>query len=134
MAFWEWKRWAVLSMLSLSLPQWAIITWTMMVVQASWDDQSGICVVVDTNHVLLNLKYVYSKWSEFFVTHCSSSNMSAMAFDFVILVMTIIALRKRFRDEALSNFLLRDGLIYFLIMSTCNTVPAVGLFRCSDRG
>jgi hypothetical protein len=52
--------------------------------------------------------------------------LPAMSFDFVILVMTLFVLRKRFRHEDLSGLLCRDGLIYFLITSTCNTVPAVG--------
>ncbi|OAX40663.1 hypothetical protein K503DRAFT_791255 [Rhizopogon vinicolor AM-OR11-026] len=112
MALWEWKRWAVLSMLGLSLGQWAILIRTMTVVQASWNDQGGTCVVVNTNHILLILSYVYT-----------------MSFDFVILVMTTFALGKRFRHEALSSLLFRNGLVYFLITSTCNAVPAVGLGR-----
>lgn len=52
--------------------------------------------------------------------------LPAMSFDFVILVMTLFVLRKRFRHEDLSGLLCRDGLTYFLITSTCNTVPAVG--------
>lgn len=127
MALWEWKRWAVLSMLGLSLGQWAILIRTMMVVQASWDDRDGNCVVVNTNHILLILNYVYSKWPEFSAILRSSSNISAMAFDFMILAMTMFALRKRFRHEALSGLLFRDGLVYFLVASACNTVPAVGL-------
>lgn len=131
MALWEWKRWAVLSMFCLSLGQWAILIRTMMVVQASRDDRSGSCVVVNTNHVLLSLKYVYSKWFEFSAIPHSSSNISAMAFDFVILVMTIFAVGKHFRDEALSGLLFRNGLVYFLITSICNTVPAVCSFLCA---
>ncbi|KAG1892692.1 hypothetical protein F4604DRAFT_1949041 [Suillus subluteus] len=68
----------------------------------------GTCVVVRTNHILLSLNYAYT-----------------MSFDFVILVMTLFVLRKRFRHEDLSTLLCRDGLVYFLITSTCNTVPAV---------
>ncbi|KAJ8585293.1 hypothetical protein M405DRAFT_745413 [Rhizopogon salebrosus TDB-379] len=108
MALWEWKRWAVLSMLCLSLGQWAILIRTMMVVQASWDDQVKSCVVVNTNHVLLAMNYAYT-----------------VVFDFVILVMTIYALAKRIKREALSSLLFRDGLVYFLVTATCNSVPAV---------
>ncbi|KAG0705449.1 hypothetical protein DFH29DRAFT_906546 [Suillus ampliporus] len=108
MALSEWKRWAVLSMLSISFGQWAVLIRTVMAVQASWDDQAGACVVVRTNNVFPNLNYVYT-----------------MSFDFVILVMTIFALGKRFRPEGLSGLLFRDGLVYFLITSTCNTVLAV---------
>ncbi|KAG2152956.1 hypothetical protein DEU56DRAFT_879802 [Suillus clintonianus] len=110
MALWEWKRWAVLSMLALSFGQWAILIRTMTVVQTSWDHQARACVVLRTNHILLNLNYVYT-----------------ITFDFVILVMTLFALGKRFRHEDLSRFLVRDGLVYFLITSTCNTIPAVGV-------
>ncbi|KAG1780227.1 hypothetical protein EV702DRAFT_1177987 [Suillus placidus] len=108
MALWEWKRRAVLSMLALSFGQCAILIRTIMTVQASWDHQAGACVVVRTNHILLNLNYAYT-----------------ISFDFVILVMTLFVLRKRFRHEDLSGLLCRDGLVYFLITSTCNTVPAV---------
>ncbi|OJA15302.1 hypothetical protein AZE42_00954 [Rhizopogon vesiculosus] len=54
-----------------------------------------------------------------------SPNTPAMSFDFVILVMTTFALGKRFRHEALSSLIFRNGLVYFLITSTCNAVPAV---------
>lgn len=53
-------------------------------------------------------------------------DLPAMSFDFFILVMTLFVLRKRFRHEDLSGLLRRDGLVYFLITSTCNTIPAVG--------
>ncbi|KAG2751447.1 hypothetical protein P692DRAFT_201846200 [Suillus brevipes Sb2] len=109
MALWEWKRRAVLPMLALSFGQFAILIRTIMTVQASWDHHAGACVIVKTNHILLNLNYAYT-----------------MSFDFVILVMTLFVLRKRFRHEDLSGLLCRDGLTYFLITSTCNTVPAVG--------
>ncbi|KAG2339920.1 hypothetical protein BDR05DRAFT_977589 [Suillus weaverae] len=108
MALWEWKRRAVLSMLALSFGQCAILIRTIMTVQASWDHQAGACVVVRTDHILLNLNYAYT-----------------ISFDFVILVMTLFVLRKRFRHEDLSGLLCRDGLVYFLITSTCNAVPAV---------
>ncbi|KAG2158876.1 uncharacterized protein EDB93DRAFT_1237693 [Suillus bovinus] len=108
MALWEWKRRAVLSMLALSFGKCAILICTIMTVKASWDDQAGTCMVIRTNHILLNLNHAYT-----------------MSFDFVILVMTLFVLRKRFRHEDLSGLLCRDGLVYFLVTSTCNTVPAV---------
>ncbi|KAG2118957.1 uncharacterized protein F5147DRAFT_757360 [Suillus discolor] len=108
MTLWEWERRAVLSMLALSFGKCAILIGTIMTVQASWDSQAGACIVVRTNHILLNLNYAYT-----------------MSFDFLILVMTLFVLRKRFRHEDLSGLLRRDGLVYFLITSTCNTVPAV---------
>ncbi|KAG1820407.1 uncharacterized protein BJ212DRAFT_1339924 [Suillus subaureus] len=117
MALWEWRRWAVLSMLALSFGQCAILIRTGMTVQASWDHQPMACVVVRTNHILLNLNYAYT-----------------MSFDFVILVMTLFVLRKRFRHEDLAGLLCRDGLVYFLITSTCNTVPAVlAAFNLNDE-
>ncbi|KAG2077629.1 hypothetical protein BDR04DRAFT_1227396 [Suillus decipiens] len=108
MALWEWNRRVVLSMLALSFGQYAILIRTIMTVQASWDHQAGACVVVRTNHILLSLNYAYT-----------------MSFDFVVLVMTLFVLRKRFRHEDLSGLLHRDGLVYFTVTSTCNTVPAV---------
>ncbi|KAG1791398.1 uncharacterized protein HD556DRAFT_1432986 [Suillus plorans] len=108
MTLWEWERRAVLSMLALSFGKCAILIGTIMTVQASWDYQAGACIVVRTNHILLNLNYTYT-----------------MSFDFLILVMTLFVLRKRFRHEDLSGLLRRDGLVYFLITSTCNTIPAV---------
>ncbi|KIK48784.1 hypothetical protein CY34DRAFT_8083 [Suillus luteus UH-Slu-Lm8-n1] len=109
MALWEWKRRAVLSMLALSFGQFAILIRTIMTVQASWDHHAGACQVTQV------LRYI-SKLIQ---------RLPAMSFDFVILVMTLFVLRKRFRHEDLSSLLCRDGLIYFLITSTCNTVPAV---------
>lgn len=75
MALWEWKRRAVLSMLALSFGQFAILIRTIMTVQASWDHHAGACVVVKTNHILLNLNYAYSKWPKFSAIFRSSFNV-----------------------------------------------------------
>ena len=49
-----------------------------------------------------------------------------MAFDFVILIFTTVVLGRYSRpNEGLSGLLFRDGLIYFLVTSMCNTIPAV---------
>lgn len=49
-----------------------------------------------------------------------------MAFDFVILIFTTVVLGRYSRPNGgLSGLLFRDGLIYFLVTSMCNTIPAV---------
>lgn len=48
-----------------------------------------------------------------------------MAFDFVILIFTSIVLGRFRQSGGLSGLLFRDGLIYFLVTSMCNTIPAV---------
>ncbi|KAG1832926.1 hypothetical protein EV424DRAFT_1622190 [Suillus variegatus] len=106
MTLWEWERRAVLSMLALSFGKCAIIIGTIMTVQASWDYQAGALTQVP--------RYILPL-----------IDLPAMSFDFFILVMTLFVLRKRFRHEDLSGLLRRDGLVYFLITSTCNTIPAV---------
>ncbi|KIJ70306.1 hypothetical protein HYDPIDRAFT_121965 [Hydnomerulius pinastri MD-312] len=107
-ALWEWKKWVILVIGALSLGQWGILIRGMTIVKAVWNDTTGSCAVNYTNHFLLNLNYFYT-----------------MAFDLVILLFTTVALGRHFRHSSLSGLLFRDGLVYFLITSTCNTIPAV---------
>ncbi|KAF8559035.1 hypothetical protein OG21DRAFT_1403671 [Imleria badia] len=108
-ALWEWDRWVTITIGILSLGQWGILIRGMNIVEAVWDETSNACVVNNTNHLLLNLNYFYT-----------------MAFDFVILMFTTIILGRFSRpSEGLSGLLFRDGLIYFLVTSMCNTIPAV---------
>ncbi|KAF8138211.1 hypothetical protein EV363DRAFT_1154043 [Boletus edulis] len=109
LALWEWQRWVTITICILSLGQWGILIRGMNIVHAVWDESANACVVDHTNHLLLNLNY-----------------FCTMAFDFVILIFTAIVLGRFSRpNEGLSGLLFRDGLIYFLVTSICNTIPAV---------
>ncbi|KAI9574928.1 hypothetical protein HD554DRAFT_123438 [Boletus coccyginus] len=117
-ALWEWERRVTITIGILSLGQWGILIRGMNIVQAVWDDSTNSCIVNNTNHLLLNLNYFYT-----------------MAFDFVILIFTTIVLGRYSRpNEGLSGLLFRDGLIYFLVTSMCNTIPAVlNLLNLNDE-
>lgn len=49
----------------------------------------------------------------------------AMGFDLVILVATAVALMRLSARTGLWQLLLKDGLVYFLVSFTANSVPAV---------
>jgi len=52
--------------------------------------------------------------------------LTAMGFDFVILVYTFVALTKKHTIRTdLWKLLFRDGLIYFLVTFSANCIPAV---------
>ncbi|KAH0839681.1 hypothetical protein J3R83DRAFT_602 [Lanmaoa asiatica] len=142
-ALWEWERWVTITIGILSLGQWGILIRGMNIVQAVWDDSTRSCVVNNTNHLLLNLNYFYSglvflpheiaRFNRFF-----PPRGTAMAFDFVILIFTTVALGRFSRQNGLngglSGLLFRDGLIYFLVTSMCNTIPAVlNLLNLNDE-
>ncbi|KAG9317232.1 hypothetical protein JVU11DRAFT_1425 [Chiua virens] len=96
-ALWEWRRWVTITI-------------------AAWDESNSSCVVVNTNHLLLNLNYSYT-----------------MTFDFIILLFTTVILGRYSQPNAgLSGLLFRDGLIYFLVTSICNTIPAVSHSICTN--
>jgi len=118
LALWEWERWVTITIVILSLGQWGILIRGMNIVEAIWDPSTNSCVVNNTNHLLLNLNYFYT-----------------MAFDFVILIFTTVVLGRYSRpNEGLSGLLFRDGLIYFLVTSMCNTIPAVlNLLNLNDE-
>ncbi|KAG8218403.1 hypothetical protein J3R82DRAFT_4028 [Butyriboletus roseoflavus] len=117
-ALWEWRKWVTITIGILSLGQWGILIRGMNIVDAIWDDSSNACIVNNTNHLLLNLNYFYT-----------------MAFDFVILIFTSVVLGRFSRQHGgLSGLLFRDGLIYFLVTSICNTIPAVlNLLNLNDE-
>lgn len=124
-ALWEWERWVTVTIGILSLGQWGILIRGMNIVQAVWDGSTNSCVVNNTNHLLLNLNYFYSGFI-FLAKKITAYLGVAMAFDFVILIFTTIILGRYSRQNGgLSTLLFRDGLIYFLVTSMCNTIPAV---------
>lgn len=55
-----------------------------------------------------------------------------MGFDAIILSATTTALYRHGSSQSgLWNLLFRDGLVYFLVTASCNSVPVVGFsFRC----
>lgn len=108
LALWEFRRPIVVLMVLLALGHWAIEIRGMAIVHAVWDPQSGGCAANSANHVWLNANYFYT-----------------MGFDCVILIFTATALGHRFSDRGLSGLLFRDGLVYFIVTTTCNTIPAV---------
>ncbi|EGO01741.1 hypothetical protein SERLA73DRAFT_120392 [Serpula lacrymans var. lacrymans S7.3] len=107
-ALWERRVAVVLPLGALSLGHWALLYRDMFIVKAAWDENAGSCVVVSTNHLLLNISFFYT-----------------MGFDLVILIFTAIALGSHYKLSGLSTLLFTDGLVYFLVTFSFNTIPAV---------
>ncbi|KAJ7179320.1 hypothetical protein C8R46DRAFT_1159945 [Mycena filopes] len=108
-ALWERKRSVVVPLGLLSLVHWVLLYRTMFVVKAVWDPSFHMCVVASTDPWLLNITFFFT-----------------MAFDFVILAMTAVALMARHSARTdLWKLLFTDGLVYFLVTFSMNCVPAV---------
>jgi len=109
-AIWRHKPVVLIPLGILCLGHWGLLWRGMFIVKAVWSDTDSACVVDYTNHLLLNINFFYT-----------------MGFDFIILVFTAVALGSQRKRSAsgLSALLFHDGLVYFLVTFTCNTVPAV---------
>ncbi|KAF7355144.1 hypothetical protein MSAN_01430100 [Mycena sanguinolenta] len=108
-ALWERKRSVVIPLVFLALTHWVLLYRTMFIVKAVWEPNLNTCVVVSTSPSLLNVTFFFT-----------------MAFDFVILVFTAVALMARHSARTdLWRLLFTDGLSYFLISFTMNCIPAV---------
>ncbi|KAF6762761.1 hypothetical protein DFP72DRAFT_876875 [Ephemerocybe angulata] len=108
-ALWDRKKYIVGILGMLCLAHWALLYRTMFVVVAEWDPTHGVCVVVQTNSILLNVTFFFT-----------------MGFDLVILLFTAVALLGRpTAKTGLWRMLFQDGLVYFLISFSMNCVPAV---------
>ncbi|KAF5369827.1 hypothetical protein D9758_001254 [Tetrapyrgos nigripes] len=108
-ALWERKRNVVIPLGVLCIAFWAILYRTMFIVHAEWEEESQTCVVVSSSPSLLNVTFFFT-----------------MAFDFIILAYTFVALTAKHTIRTdLWKLLFRDGLIYFLATFSANCIPAV---------
>lgn len=112
-AIYSKNLYVVVPLVVLSLGQWGILLHGISTVQATWVDLptgGGSCVVTAAPQVFLQLLYIYT-----------------MAFDLIVLVLSTIGLvfapgRNR---SGLYNLLVRDGLVFFIVAFTSNTVAVV---------
>ncbi|KAJ7047560.1 hypothetical protein C8F04DRAFT_1247192 [Mycena alexandri] len=108
-ALWERKRSVVIPLGLLSLAHWILLYRTMFVLRAVWDPSMLVCRVASTDPWLLNITFFFT-----------------MAFDFVILSTTAVALMARHSARTdLWKLLFTDGLVYFVVSFSMNCVPAV---------
>ncbi|KAF9534414.1 hypothetical protein CPB83DRAFT_756352 [Crepidotus variabilis] len=108
-ALWERRRSIILILGIPCLAHWTILYRGMFVVIAQWNPETRNCIVVQTKPSLLNTTFFFT-----------------MAFDFLILVFTAIALLGRHSARTdLWRLLFQDGLVYFLISFSTNCIPAV---------
>lgn len=108
-ALWDRKRQIIIALGVLCLAHWALLYRTMFIVTASWSDTAKTCVVTGTSPSLLNTTFFFT-----------------MGFDLIILLFTAAALLKKHSARTdLWKLLFQDGLIYFLVSFTMNSVPAV---------
>ncbi|KAF8897289.1 hypothetical protein BD779DRAFT_366364 [Infundibulicybe gibba] len=108
-ALWERRRSVIVILGTICLAHWALLYRTMFIVKAAWDEQSGVCAVIATNPSILNTTFFFT-----------------MGFDLVILGFTAVALlAKHSARTDLWKLLFQDGLIYFLVSFSTNSIPAV---------
>ncbi|KAG8957783.1 hypothetical protein FRC03_009816 [Tulasnella sp. 419] len=109
-AIWSRKLYIVIPLGLLALGQWAILFYGVFTIRARWSDEAQACVIFGTYALALNLIYIYT-----------------MAYDLVVLVLSIIGLIKTASRSDLWELLFKDGLAYFFVAFTSNTIPAVFL-------
>ncbi|XP_006459880.1 hypothetical protein AGABI2DRAFT_67334 [Agaricus bisporus var. bisporus H97] len=108
-ALWNRKKIIIATLTVLCLAHWGLLYRTMFIVVAEWDHKLGICTVTQTSPRLLNTTFFFT-----------------MAFDFIILVFSAVALLGRHTARTdLWKLLFHDGLVYFLISFSMNCIPAV---------
>jgi len=110
-ALWERKKYIMIPLICLSIAHWGILWRGMFVVRAVWNEAASGCVIVRIDNKFLQTTF-----------------FSTMAFDFIILSLTSVALYRFSYSGVRSdlwNLLFRDGLVYFLVTFSFNAVPAI---------
>ncbi|KAL5488128.1 hypothetical protein ACEPAI_6236 [Sanghuangporus weigelae] len=107
-AIWERKLTVVIPLLILCLGHWGLLYHGIIIVRATWDPDTGSCAVNQTNSAILKFT--------FFAT---------MGFDLIIFVITSTALLRNSTRSGLWHLLFRDGLIYWAVTFSVNSIPAV---------
>ncbi|KAL5508329.1 hypothetical protein ACEPAH_5948 [Sanghuangporus vaninii] len=107
-AIWERKLTVVIPLLILCLGHWGLLYHGIIIVRATWDPLTGSCAVNQTNSAILKFT--------FFAT---------MGFDLIIFVFTSTALLRNSTRSGLWHLLFRDGLIYWAVTFSVNSIPAV---------
>jgi len=101
----------------------------MFIVVSEWEPAVKACVVVQTNPSLLNTTFFFSMSPSLTAMSLSKKQfimLTAMGFDFIILIFTAIALLARHSARTdLWKLLFQDGLVYFLVSFSTNCIPAV---------
>ncbi|KAF8901705.1 hypothetical protein CPB84DRAFT_1777231 [Gymnopilus junonius] len=108
-ALWERRLSVVIPLGLLCVAHWALLYRTMFIVVSQWDPVLKACVVIQTNPSMLNTTFFFT-----------------MGFDFIILIITAIALLARHSARTgLWKLLFQDGLVYFIVSFSTNCIPAV---------
>jgi len=107
-ALWERSLKVVIPLGILCLGHWGLLWHGMFIITSQWIPAAGGCVVVKTSHVFLDINFFYT-----------------MAFDLVVLLLTVVALSRQGSRSGLWVMLFRDGLVYFLVAGACNCIPAI---------
>ncbi|RDB17243.1 hypothetical protein Hypma_001766 [Hypsizygus marmoreus] len=105
-ALWERQRTITITLGALCLVHWALLYHTIFAVIAVWDDTLQECVVTAAK---LNTTFFFT-----------------MGFDLIILVLTAVALLRKYSARTnLWKLLFQDGLVFFLVSFSTNCIPAV---------
>ncbi|KZV92934.1 hypothetical protein EXIGLDRAFT_613689, partial [Exidia glandulosa HHB12029] len=107
-AIWERRQIVVVPLTLISLGQWGLLYYAIFSVKAQWLPEAAVCVVTGASSQVLNVLYFYT-----------------MSFDAVVLVLSVVGLLGSTARSNIWNLLLKDGIIYFVVAFSANTVPAV---------
>jgi len=108
-AVWSQNKWIILPIVAIILGHWGLLLRGITLVKAEWVPGSG-CVVTSTSNTILIAIYLYT-----------------MLFDLTVLVLTAVKLgfAPQGTRSRLVKLIFQDGLIYFVIALTANTVATV---------
>ncbi|KAF7301442.1 hypothetical protein MIND_00709500 [Mycena indigotica] len=124
-ALWERKRSVVVPIGLLSLVHWGLLYRTMFVIHAVWDGSA--CIVASTNPTLLKCTFFYTMGFDFgeAVPLYEYDALIAVGIA-VITCTTAVSLMSRHSERTdLWRLLFTDGLVYFVLTFSMNSIPAV---------
>jgi len=108
-ALWERKLIVTVPLVVLSLAHWGVLWRGMFVIKTEWSPDAIGCVITKIDKAFLEATFFFT-----------------MGFDAIILVTTTTALYRHGTSRSnLWNLLFRDGLVYFLVTASCNSVPVI---------
>ncbi|KAG8954573.1 hypothetical protein FRC03_011421 [Tulasnella sp. 419] len=109
-AIWSRNLYVIIPLTCLALGQWSILFYGVLTVRSNWAEEAHSCIVTGTYNLALNLIYIYT-----------------MAYDLVVLSVTITGLVRVTGRSGIWQLLFADGLFYFIVAFTANLIPAVFL-------
>lgn len=121
----------MIPLIVISLGQWALLYYAIISVKSVWMPEVGACGVTGASSTVLNVIYFYSSFALLLYRVIWLMGCPAMSFDAIVLVLSVTGLLATNARSNIWNLLLRDGVLYFVVAFSANTVPAVRPLRAS---